>query len=439
MHKKQQEASVDTPHAPPRFQQAPGGNASITLCDDPSPDVSVVQPPAARGPVGGTATIILGVDDSQMIFNQHAAQREAVVETPVAAPRFQQAPGGTSTIILGGAKPTPQSSVGRQAPGGTATVILGGDYPHDILAKNVSANQFANGSNQNCGNTITERPTTRLHQAPGGTSTICLGDGTVHEPVHKISANQFAVGSNQNAGNVLTDRPITRLHQAPGGTSTICLGGNYPNDIVDKKVSANQFANGTNQNAGNTITDRPTTRLHQAPGGTSTIFLGSDVVPTAVDDKTSANQLAHDAAKNCQSSSVKRSQQAPGGNSTVCLGSNSPPIAVVGGVSANKFANGANQNCGNTITDRPTTRLHHAPGGASTVCLGSYTAAANEKEAITRSSQKASDEVGDENVNTANIISNQDSKEPLKRGDDLILGQKSGRQEPGGAQTVVLG
>jgi len=43
---------------------------------------------------------------------------------------------------------------------------------------------------------------------------------------------------------------------------------------------------------------------------------------------------------------------------------------VAESVSSNKFANGANQNCGNSITDRPATRVHQAPGGASTVCLG---------------------------------------------------------------------
>ena len=34
----------------------------------------------------------------------------------------------------------------------------------------VSSNKFATGSNQNCGNFITDRPTTRVHAPPGGKS-----------------------------------------------------------------------------------------------------------------------------------------------------------------------------------------------------------------------------------------------------------------------------
>jgi len=43
-------------------------------------------------------------------------------------------------------------------------------------AKTVSSNVFANGANQNAGNFITDRPSTRVHYGPGGASSICLGD-----------------------------------------------------------------------------------------------------------------------------------------------------------------------------------------------------------------------------------------------------------------------
>lgn len=38
------------------------------------------------------------------------------------------------------------------------------------------------------------------------------------------SSNQYANGSNQNAGNVLTDRRITRIHAPPGSASSIIFG-----------------------------------------------------------------------------------------------------------------------------------------------------------------------------------------------------------------------
>ena len=40
------------------------------------------------------------------------------------------------------------------------------------------SNAYASGANQNCGNVITDRPTTRLHAPPGGSSSICLSDGS---------------------------------------------------------------------------------------------------------------------------------------------------------------------------------------------------------------------------------------------------------------------
>ena len=38
------------------------------------------------------------------------------------------------------------------------------------------------------------------------------------------SSNAFSSGSNQNCGNVITDRPSTRLHAPPGGKSSFSLG-----------------------------------------------------------------------------------------------------------------------------------------------------------------------------------------------------------------------
>ena len=42
-------------------------------------------------------------------------------------------------------------------------------------AGSTSSNKFANGSNQNCGNMITDRSSTRIHAPPGGHSSISFG------------------------------------------------------------------------------------------------------------------------------------------------------------------------------------------------------------------------------------------------------------------------
>jgi hypothetical protein len=429
---------VETPNPNPRFTQAPGGAQSD----------SAVEHVPMRGPVGGAATVVLGGDDTQSIFNQRREDREKVLETPDATVRFPQGPGGTATVILGGDGPDnvqmqraskqilqvpgghsaidissdmPMQECGNsaqhrstlqvnQAPGGTATICLGTDTAGAIY---VSSNSFANGNSQNCGNTITDRSSTRLHQAPGGTSTICLG-GDEDSSLQSSRSTAIDLTSempSRECGNSAQRRSTLQVHQAPGGTSTICLGTD--SSSISSAVSANNFANGSNQNSGNVITDRSTTRLHQAPGGTSTIVLGADTSTehTAI----SANSFANGSDQNCGNVITERSStrlhQAPGGTSTICLGTDDACSDTV--MSANSFANGSNQNCGNVITERSTTRLHQAPGGTATICLG------EEPHGY-----------GDENVDKTNV--------PEESAIKKVTG-KAIMQQPGGRATVVLG
>jgi len=225
-------------------------------------------------------------------------------------------------------------------PGGSSALVLGGDYPNDAQ----SSNKFANGANQNAGNVLTDRPSTRLHHAPGGKSTLCLGDGS--------EVQQATVAPETKLRKPLAEQN-GQPHRSQFGASSLVLGGEYPDDIIEaKKVSSNAFANGANQNAGNTITDRPTTRLHHAPGG----------------------------------------------KSTICLGDGGASEHIVSGkVSSNKFACGAHQNAGNFLTDKSSTRIHQAPGGKSSICLG---------------------DSGNENVDTTNVNQVEaESAFPVKTGD----------------------
>jgi len=249
--------------------------------------------------------------------------------------QFARSPDPTAVRVA--ASPTPCRL--RQSPGGDTTISFGGNADDPFNTHQTSSNQFASGANQNSGNTITDRSTTRLHHAPGGASSLCLGSDDPAD-VAGTSSNKFASGANQNSGNTITDRSTTRLHHAPGGASSLCLGSDEP--AVVASTSSNKFASGANQNSGNTITDRSTTRLHHAPGGASSLCLGSDVESEVI---------------------------VPERTVAASPGAASGPAAVVG-TSSNKFASGVNQNSGNTITDRSSTRVHQAPGGASTVCLG---------------------------------------------------------------------
>jgi hypothetical protein len=290
-HDLQRALDIETPNAAPRFQQAPGGNATVQLGNEKGCSGTVSATPT-KGPVGGATTIVLGVDDGEVAGTAPAPVRGPVggataivlgcddpseafpcqptaVETPDAPSRFTQAPGGTATVVLGGAVVHEPHNPLRQAPGGSATIVLGGDPtdPLDTFSATTSSNKFASGANQNCGNTITDRPTTRLLQAPGGSSSICLGDENVSSTPVKKSQSCLSTP-------VRTVPTPSRLRQSPGGEATICFGGDAADPFNTHTVSSSKFANGANQNCGNVITDRSSTRLHHAPGGASTLCLG---------------------------------------------------------------------------------------------------------------------------------------------------------------------
>jgi hypothetical protein len=119
----------------------------------------------------------------------------------------------------------------------------------------------------------------RKYFTPQDSGNIITGE--FREPV---SSNVYANGSNQNGGNVITDKRITRVHAPPGGRQTFSIAtmmasdeqSSLPLNCAPTKahaVSSNVFANGANQNSGNFLTDKPTTRVRAPPGGVSTLRL----------------------------------------------------------------------------------------------------------------------------------------------------------------------
>ncbi len=69
-------------------------------------------------------------------------------------------------------------------------------------ARSNSSNAFANGADQNCGNFITDRPTTRLHAPPGGQSQISFGGGDFDAPaVRRPDTAAFAAKEREQAGS----------------------------------------------------------------------------------------------------------------------------------------------------------------------------------------------------------------------------------------------
>jgi SPIRAL1-like protein len=155
---------------------------------------------------------------------------------------------------------------------------------------NRSSNAFANGANQNCGNVLTDRPTTRLHAPPGGKSqisSILSWDTEEPEPRNNQRAQREARNNVPAPAGFGVD-PMQRAHgmQAQPGPSSESRRNDYMSDLRRNDyssaqaaggaggVSSNAYANGANQNCGNVLTDRRTTRVSAPPGGHSSIVFG---------------------------------------------------------------------------------------------------------------------------------------------------------------------
>jgi len=167
---------------------------------------------AVRIAPGGEATILLGEEASADRFAHR--QEETMTEVPDACPRFPCAPGGNSTIELT-TEPTtcvvPNQSSSRIAPGGASTIILGGDL--------VSV----------------ETPSVAIRTAPGGEATISLGEET--------SADRFV--HRQDEPMTTVPDPCLRFPCAPGGTSTIELSTESRFDATSDLPSGRVAPGGT--------------------------------------------------------------------------------------------------------------------------------------------------------------------------------------------------
>jgi hypothetical protein len=130
----------------------------------------------------------------------------------------------------------------------------------DSSRQGVSSNVFASGSNQNCGNIITDRATTRVTHAPGGASQWSISDAGAVNGAAKANASQFKASfASMTAPGAMPAMQQAQQQTQQQAQQGGALGG----------VSSNRYANGANQNVGNMISDRSTTRVMMPPGGAS--------------------------------------------------------------------------------------------------------------------------------------------------------------------------
>ncbi|GLI70747.1 hypothetical protein VaNZ11_015774 [Volvox africanus] len=164
-------------------------------------------------------------------------------------------PGGHSTVQLGGfAEQQPAAPYHQapplQAPYAVQNPNVYGATSNDMRGGSLANNYSRPGGQQNVGNFITDRPSSRVLAPPGGNSQISFGDynappapsynvppghgapyGSPAPPPYgtnsaegRLANNYSRPGGQQNVGNFITDRPSSKVLAPPGGKSQISFG-----------------------------------------------------------------------------------------------------------------------------------------------------------------------------------------------------------------------
>ncbi|KAJ9473269.1 Protein SPIRAL1-like 2 [Diplonema papillatum] len=106
--------------------------------------------------------------------------------------RVHAHPGGNSSFSLGWGEPEPQKKAAPMQPAMQPVMQHGKENAAPAMPANVVPQQ---------------QPEPQKGQAPQGNN--------------RISSNAWASNASQNCGNVISDRPSTRIHAPPGGKSSI--------------------------------------------------------------------------------------------------------------------------------------------------------------------------------------------------------------------------
>ena len=123
--------------------------------------------------------------------------------------RVRAPPGGASSICFGASEPAAAAPVRRAAPRAAAAAAAPRAAPASSKREEPTPKSVLQDSNARSGSA-----------APAAAAKAVATSGT------HVSSNAYATGSNQNCGNVITDRSSTRLHAPPGGKSSFSLGWN---------------------------------------------------------------------------------------------------------------------------------------------------------------------------------------------------------------------
>ncbi|KAG2439047.1 hypothetical protein HYH02_006575 [Chlamydomonas schloesseri] len=226
----------------------PGGQQNVGNFITDRPSSHVMAPP------GGKSSIQLG-------------------GYPEAPPQQQyQQPGGYPPQQPGGYPPQQQGyGSPMQQPGGVY-----GATSADVRSGSLANNYSRPSGQQNVGNFITDRPSSKVLAPPGGQSQIAFGDYNSPAPApQQLRASPapapYGTNANMPPPQQYQHGPYQMVACAPYGPGPV---GGRPGDGATGNSNNNYSRPGGQQNVGNFITDRPSSRVLAPPGGKSQISFG---------------------------------------------------------------------------------------------------------------------------------------------------------------------
>ncbi|KXZ41945.1 hypothetical protein GPECTOR_238g563 [Gonium pectorale] len=208
-------------------------------------------------------------------------------------------PGGHTSIQLGGYPEQPPAAAAPyqplQAPYGSPgqPSHAYGASSNDVRGGALSNNYSRPGGQQNVGNFITDRPTSKVLAPPGGASQISFGNYTepaAPAPQHYHQQAAAGYGHSSAGPSYGSPAPYATSYGAPAqqqqqagyGYGSPSVGpdgrpitaGAKSNEARSGALSNNYSRPGGQQNVGNFITDRPSSKVLAPPGGRSQISFG---------------------------------------------------------------------------------------------------------------------------------------------------------------------
>ena len=327
---------------------------------------------------------------SSFSFGERQPLRDTNYVTRLQVDQLKHA-GGGSSASQAYHQPYEQPAHGSSAFGGDAGRMRG------------SSNAYANGANQNCGNVITDRSSTRLHAPPGGDFRRSVSATTARrrrrhaaDPRFDSTAREMMRGREEpaavfgaNAGRMrgsssglaartktaATSSPTARRPppRAAGRRSSLTeLGRRRRGGGGAGSSGAAKAAALRRPSAAAAATAAATAATARRPRRRVTAtaqqhYGSSGSAPSSSRSNSGYRAGAAIVGGGGYGNDYRRSTEPTHGYG----GSQGAPFgARVQQQSSNAYANGSNQNCGNVLTDRSSTRLHAPPGGHSSFRLG---------------------------------------------------------------------